>query len=911
MSQGVKPKKKSCKKMLLKFLTLISLLFTIAEAGGTIWDRFAGNKDKTIEVENPLLMAENVDSIEQNVIMDSDITIDNSKEISKKNRIQVYIIESTIDSLSIGDNNELEVPQEELPEEEPGLASAEGLDENSALYKLEKGKLLFRQKDYPAAQALFEAALEANDASSENFAGEIHFMLGKNHVALGGYEPAKTHLSDALVQAKYCGNLVMQMDINTYLGICFWHTDNKPLARGFLQSAEDIYDGLDEIPESAQLLMRWLGYVRETQNREMDALPYYTTAIEILENSGGSFSNIGWTYFSKGRIYVEQKEWSPALQCYKKAIAAYEKEPENALELGKAYYEAGFICTQGGFPCEDALAFFEDALPLLQDQKDTEWYCAKINYFSGWANNCLGLYEPALSQLNAALGFFINKSKYEVDLAYCYKWIGKTYDSLGNIPDAKENYCNAITFFDKYLDCENETAWLYFSLGCIQVDQEDYGPAISSYQSAVDIWGKAPEYEMNVANAHLNFGTLYLKKEDPEMAIPHFEQALEIFKEDPDQRWNLADTYDWLGEAYKQKGEKEDYDNAIACYYTAVEIWVELPSTQKARIDTFFRLGSVQETIGENSHALGTYNAVLDICEQNPGLDQEKAKAFFEIGYLEHDNASYADAITNFEKARGFYEAIDDINMIAQAYFRIGLAHYRDDDSRAALSQYDLAYEKWSNLPDSEQDIAKVSEWKGYAYYSLGDFDSAITEFEKALEKYGKYKESTSTRATVLKWLGYSYGVADKYEPALKYMKDALDLYENELKSPAESAYCCAEIAHIYFMLHNYPDAINWVIRADTMIGEGYDDTRPAWQAIALNDSFVLTPLAKGDKSDEVKAMQSMLVETGFLKGTPDGDYGNMTVEAVAAYQTAMGLEATGTADEATLRMILTAQMPE
>ena len=80
---------------------------------------------------------------------------------------------------------------------------------------------------------------------------------------------------------------------------------------------------------------------------------------------------------------------------------------------------------------------------------------------------------------------------------------------------------------------------------------------------------------------------------------------------------------------------------------------------------------------------------------------------------------------------------------------------------------------------------------------------------------------------------------------------------------------------------------------------------------ITLDENVVLNPIKKGDKSEEVQNMQAMLVEMGFLSGSPDGDFGGKTEAAVMAYQEAMGLEATGIADEATLRLILTATKPE
>ena len=80
---------------------------------------------------------------------------------------------------------------------------------------------------------------------------------------------------------------------------------------------------------------------------------------------------------------------------------------------------------------------------------------------------------------------------------------------------------------------------------------------------------------------------------------------------------------------------------------------------------------------------------------------------------------------------------------------------------------------------------------------------------------------------------------------------------------------------------------------------------------ITLDESVVLNPLKKGDRGDDVQNMQAMLVEMGYLAGVPDGDFGGKTEAAVKAYQQAMGIEATGIADEATLRLILTAAQPE
>ena len=57
--------------------------------------------------------------------------------------------------------------------------------------------------------------------------------------------------------------------------------------------------------------------------------------------------------------------------------------------------------------------------------------------------------------------------------------------------------------------------------------------------------------------------------------------------------------------------------------------------------------------------------------------------------------------------------------------------------------------------------------------------------------------------------------------------------------------------------------------------------------------------LQRGIKSDDVAAMQQRLIDLGYLTGTADGSFGQMTEDAIKAAQEAFGMEANGIADNA------------
>ncbi len=70
-------------------------------------------------------------------------------------------------------------------------------------------------------------------------------------------------------------------------------------------------------------------------------------------------------------------------------------------------------------------------------------------------------------------------------------------------------------------------------------------------------------------------------------------------------------------------------------------------------------------------------------------------------------------------------------------------------------------------------------------------------------------------------------------------------------------------------------------------------------------DTNTYETLTEESTGDAVRAIQAALVDKGYMTSSVDGYYGPMTTEAVSAYQEAMGLEPTGTADADLQRMLL------
>lgn len=89
-------------------------------------------------------------------------------------------------------------------------------------------------------------------------------------------------------------------------------------------------------------------------------------------------------------------------------------------------------------------------------------------------------------------------------------------------------------------------------------------------------------------------------------------------------------------------------------------------------------------------------------------------------------------------------------------------------------------------------------------------------------------------------------------------------------------------------------------LKADGLVGTA----TMAKMKAAVNSRTISTYLSKGDKGDEVKTLQKMLISAGYLSGSADGIFGENTEAAVLAFQKAVKISADGLAGSSTLKKL-------
>jgi len=76
-------------------------------------------------------------------------------------------------------------------------------------------------------------------------------------------------------------------------------------------------------------------------------------------------------------------------------------------------------------------------------------------------------------------------------------------------------------------------------------------------------------------------------------------------------------------------------------------------------------------------------------------------------------------------------------------------------------------------------------------------------------------------------------------------------------------------------------------------------------------DASAYATLQKGDKGDDVKALQQRLIDLYYLDAPADGKFGKNTKAAVERFQAACNLEATGIADPQMQAVLFSDRAPE
>ena len=164
---------------------------------------------------------------------------------------------------------------------------------------------------------------------------------------------------------------------------------------------------------------------------------------------------------------------------------------------------------------------------------------------------------------------------------------------------------------------EYERGRIYDLLGQVHYKKEDYQEAITFFENSLKILKERfPSNHPNLAISYSNIGLVYDNMGNYSKALAYYEKNLEINKQSlPSNHCSLASSYNNIGAMYHCMG---DYPKALSSYEDALAIRQRsLPPNHPDLALSYYNIGLLYEATGNYSKAHSFYQRAVDIGQQS------------------------------------------------------------------------------------------------------------------------------------------------------------------------------------------------------------------------------------------------------------------------------------------------------
>lgn len=334
----------------------------------------------------------------------------------------------------------------------------------------------------------------------------------------------------------------------------------------------------------------------------------------------------------------------------------------------------------------------------------------------------------------------------------------RAYEEAG-----KENYTEALSFFDKEIVENPKNGYAYLGKAAILFEQKHYDEVITSINKSLRLLPKKDK--ARTAAAHLLWGQTLLATRDTVGALSEMSRAISI---EP----KFSDAYEKQGQVYY---ELKQYDLADGDYNKLVEL-------NPADLMGYMGLGRNNQAKGQHDEAIKLFDKVAGM---NP--DYSSAFAFRAESYLAKNE---------------YLKAIDDICRALEI----------DSDSRAYALMYKFPKEQMELVATKLKGLSVKKPYRGEYYYYTGLLYAHHKMYEKSNEAleagYG-----IDARTCFLEQLAQNCQATGDYTSALEYidraqqmMPDDIDLIQLKADILGESGDIEGAIAEWTRYIDNTPD---------------------------------------------------------------------------------------------------------
>lgn len=263
----------------------------------------------------------------------------------------------------------------------------------------------------------------------------------------------------------------------------------------------------------------------------------------------------------------------------------------------------------------------------------------------------------------------------------------------------------------------------------------------------------------------------------------------------------------------------------------------------------------------------------------------ELSKAIFEL--------SFDDCIDWGEKAIEEAVRLQDEEIIAKAYWKIGLRYLNHYEFDLAHEQFVTALKMLDNQKESEL-LVDVLNYKGYVELFMGEIDSALITLQRNLQVSENFGDESNC-ADLVNNLAYIHFQQDNIDKAMECFQDARQRYAR-VQDTLSMAQCDNNISNIYVQWQQYDEALVLLKQAipvfeqngdEASLAHAYQNLGTIYATGVVNLDSALIYLRKSIVCAEMVGDQITLVEdeielANVLKLL------NRNGEAISLYQSAL-----------------------
>jgi len=482
-------------------------------------------------------------------------------------------------------------------------------------------------------------------------------------------------------------------------------------------------------------------------------------------------------YYGLGVCYQKQKEYSKAIEYYKKSIELKAEFVEAYVDLIECYdYEKNLTKAEKYFeekihidPNNPYLLFGLGYISDLQNKvnQGIEYYNRALTIFreigdkksEGDCLNNIGVAYYFTGSLHKALEYWKEDLKIAKEIEevaselFCLQNIGVVYYELDDYPMSLE-------FTEKALKIAKEIGNTFIEGRCLMIignihnEIGSYKKALECYKQTLRIARKNEEKVDeggslgNIALINWNLGRYT-------QALESYKEALELIKEVGDKRTEIKLIHN-IGQLYQKLG---NYDKALQYCKKVVETAQEIGAKREEAIS--------QNSIGNIYMYLGDYNQSLKLCEQalkifrEMGDKKEEASCLGDISLIHKRLGNYSKALEYLDQGLKIARKIGNKFLEAQNLIDIGRINHK-------LDNYSKSKEIFSKVLSIGQEI-RHPEIVWHAYYGLASNCEIQKEFDQALDHYKKAIAMIENIRTQLQLEEYKSG----------FIKGKIEIHEN------------------------------------------------------------------------------------------------------------------------------------